>query len=913
MESSDEKREIVLKVGKEILTALTSIADGARSNLESRPFGLSIDGILNRSNTMVGVGNPERFAHAQNAGLREALRRLLLEPCIARIEVEWKKEARPPQTLYFARLSAAGLNDAVKGAHFVTSLDDLGHLAEHEAGETVTLDVRNRERTARILKRTVWSPREQSGGWDALVDDFESTPWGALHQLLKQDSLRQALKLLREGDVSAEDILGQILQQAADAQSDRQRNRRRTIDRIALRDRPILNKFQGAIFRLPLNKQVMLFGPPGSGKTTTLIRRLSQKRTLEALSDSDKALVTRAGVDLASTNSWAMFSPGELLKQYLGDAFNKQGVPDAGNVRTWAKERLDLARNVLNILRSANSGRFQLADIDLLADQSSAARSSLHDEFATFAGADLIRKFDGALTSLQGSDNERAKGIATRIRAALRRGDESGVDDMLAVVMQATELHEEVKRLGDLITAELRKINNLLLNQNKGLLQELASLPSPRSSEQDDDDEDDDDETSQVLASTGTSEARALNVLWSALRNWARSIAEGRRSLGGQSARVIELIGKRLPSDNVFVPIGKNIATRSWLRTLLQAPRSSVLGLPGAYSRFRRQMIREGRHYTSDEAVAEAASSSLISPDEVDIVLLAMLRNARRVVRNVDARRDGGVRYDWLETIRSRYLTQVFVDEATDLSAVQLACTIELAHPELRSWFACGDLRQRVTSSGIQSEAELDWLNHASGVQIDVRKIDIGYRQSRKLRQFSDALAELLDPGAQKTRSPSETEEADVWPLLAEGVSGTALGTWLADRIDEVEQSVGSLPSIAVFVDGDDLIDPLVNATRSALAERNISIVGCKEGRVVGDASEVRVFDIQHIKGLEFEAVFFIGVDGLAQRLKELFPRYLYVGVTRAATYLGVTCEGRLPAILEPLRPQFSDRVDWRS
>ncbi|WP_428841153.1 ATP-binding domain-containing protein [Bradyrhizobium pachyrhizi] len=75
----------------------------------------------------------------------------------------------------------------------------------------------------------------------------------------------------------------------------------------------------------------------------------------------------------------------------------------------------------------------------------------------------------------------------------------------------------------------------------------------------------------------------------------------------------------------------------------------------------------------------------------------------------------------------------------------------------------------------------------------------------------------------------------------------------------------------------------------------------------------MRVFDIQHIKGLEFEAVFFIGVDGLARRLKELFPRYLYVGVTRAATYLGVTCEGRLPAILEPLRPQFSDRVDWRS
>ena len=66
-----------------------------------------------------------------------------------------------------------------------------------------------------------------------------------------------------------------------------------------------------------------------------------------------------------------------------------------------------------------------------------------------------------------------------------------------------------------------------------------------------------------------------------------------------------------------------------------------------------------------------------------------------------------------------------------DLSAVQLACTIELAHPDLRSWFAAGDLRQRVTATGIRDEAEIEWLNRTTGVRIDIRKIDIGYRQSR--------------------------------------------------------------------------------------------------------------------------------------------------------------------------------------
>lgn len=54
--------------------------------------------------------------------------------------------------------------------------------------------------------------------------------------------------------------------------------------------------------------------------------------------------------------------------------------------------------------------------------------------------------------------------------------------------------------------------------------------------------------------------------------------------------------------------------------------------------------------------------------------------------------------------------------------------------------------------------------------------------------------------------------------------------------------------------------------------------------------SNVRVFDIQHIKGMEFEAVFFVSIDQLATLHPALFDKYLYVGITRAATYLDVTC-----------------------
>jgi superfamily I DNA and RNA helicase len=120
------------------------------------------------------------------------------------------------------------------------------------------------------------------------------------------------------------------------------------------------------------------------------------------------------------------------------------------------------------------------------------------------------------------------------------------------------------------------------------------------------------------------------------------------------------------------------------------------------------------------------------------------------------------------------------------------------------------------------------------------------------------------------------------------------------------------MPSIAVLVNDEEQVVPLAAALDVALTERSIRAVACTHGQTVGQDNDVRVFDIQHIKGLEFEAVFFIGVDDLATRLPDLFDKYLYVGTTRAATFLGVTTKGAdLPRSISPLAPLF--QRDWNS
>ncbi|MGQ9823217.1 MAG: hypothetical protein ACUVQK_15275 [Thermogutta sp.] len=710
-----------------------------------------------------------------------------------------------------------------------------------------------------IVKRSIFKPTSRNGMWDALVRIFETMPQGDVLGVLGHESLYQVLEDIKRGRVAEEDFLGLLEQQAAVLEFERSRVRRKVVDRIALRDQPILDKFQGEVSRLPLDRQVMLFGPPGSGKTTTLIKRLAQKRTPSVEEDEERLVTDYIRDNLFRIDGWAMFSPTELLKKYLGEAFNQEGVPDADNVRTWEKERQGLARNVFGILRSATSGRFQLdgATSGLLADPSSRGIANLHDDFSAYAETNLLNRFNEALDSLQESEDERINKAVSNLRLTLEDGRRFGILDVLKLLDETEALQSEVKRIGERVSNNIRKIFNGLLKANRSLLDKIVeALPAIKEQEVEETEEDV-DETTEIAPTPAIARWEASNLLKKALRVWARAIAEGRRSIGGQSGRVLDLVGNRLPPESEFVDVGASIVTRSQLRTLLQAPRTFVLGIPVLYGSFRRQSVRKGRHFVTGEATTTFLARNKLTPDEVDVVLLVMLRNARALLQFFDGRRLENVTpQDWLESIKSRYFMQVFVDEATDFSAVQLACMIELSNPRLRSWFACGDFRQRVTLNGIRNRAEIDWLNRITGVRIGIKEIEIGYRQSQRLPDLADALSALDEDGAVVTKPPRGSEEADVWPLLGERLSGDTLSEWLAERICEVERAIGRLPSIAVFVAGDDLIDPLVKDAQSILERLNIRIVGCKEGRVVGDGSEVRVFDVQHIKGLEFEAVF---------------------------------------------------------
>lgn len=190
-----------------------------------------------------------------------------------------------------------------------------------------------------------------------------------------------------------------------------------------------------------------------------------------------------------------------------------------------------------------------------------------------------------------------------------------------------------------------------------------------------------------------------------------------------------------------------------------------------------------------------------------------------------------------------------------------------------------------------------------------IRLMATTYRHSKQLNAFAGDLVRISG-GISRAILPRDVDAEGVSPALGTNLRTPGeIAAWLAQRIREVEQIAEVMPSIAVLVNSEAEVNMMAEVLNATLADQNIRAVACSNGQAIGQGTDVRVFDVQHIKGLEFEAVFFIGVDRFAEQNPKLFDKYLYVGATRAATYLGMTCEGGgLPPALVPLTDRFERR-----
>ena len=134
-----------------------------------------------------------------------------------------------------------------------------------------------------------------------------------------------------------------------------------------LRYNPILDPVQNQIKTSHLfdGTTIVIDGGPGTGKTTTMIQRLKYLTDEYAINEDAELEKKRYHLTTAQRNSlldairqnrdWVFFSPSELLKEYLADAMNKEGLTDTkSKVWNWKEFLKKVTRDYYRFIDPSN-------------------------------------------------------------------------------------------------------------------------------------------------------------------------------------------------------------------------------------------------------------------------------------------------------------------------------------------------------------------------------------------------------------------------------------------------------------------------------------------------------------------------------------------------------------------------------
>lgn len=205
---------------------------------------------------------------------------------------------------------------------------------------------------------------------------------------------------------------------------------------------------------------------------------------------------------------------------------------------------------------------------------------------------------------------------------------------------------------------------------------------------------------------------------------------------------------------------------------------------------------------------------------------------------------------------------------------------------------------QRTTTTGLRKWDELQSLIDrrvsTTGSYLHLKALETSYRQSKPILDVAAAIyRERQSKDAPYTAYNTDDAHAPR-PKYLLGKNHDEQIDYIAHYILDIHNDYDDIntPTIAVIVAEENLVEPVAESLQqqTVISDRGLSIIACTNGQVLGHDSQVRVFSAEHIKGLEFEAVIFMGVDQI-KRIHSVDYMYgsMYVGISRAAYHLLIT------------------------
>lgn len=668
-----------------------------------------------------------------------------------------------------------------------------------------------------------------------------------------------------------------------------------------LRYQPILDPIQEKIKRLfPYQKDLIIDGGPGTGKTTALIQRIKflTSYSIEEYLDP--------GVNLAKITdkkkSWIFFCPNELLSLYLRNSMVEEGLEATDErVKVWS----DYKKKLLRGYRLVNSDTkkpfliYNHSEDTLLFRNQRTAIDGISEDFEDF----IVKQFSDRLLKVLDIDiaGFEWEPQATEIREiALGKGE---IKSALALASLFSSVNRKFGDYSKSIGIDLKKKLDLIASRvqvitgrNEDSISQIKRLFAEWAAEAVSTDEDiDDAEAIENEDAPALSSTEFDSLLLSRARSCIRKIAlmetDKTTSLSKREKQLSELLNLDGHKDEIklITPFAVFNKYFSWI---CQGSAITILrSIPQNYKRFRRKAL-ESKTKIWDlnllEILVKKDENKRLHADEqafvisfINSMITALLKSHRKQLEDAN--------HPFVNSYFENARCVIGVDEATDFPLVDLIAMKSFSDKEISSITYSGDVMQSMTNNGIISWDGISGNN----AKVEVMTLETSYRQSPTLLDLASAIyfsSTGKHPSYKSflTRDPKEPK-----PIAFENDDETEKIQWIGSRILEIYTAYGqSIPSIAIFVPSEDQLELVARQLGSldSLADIGISVVPCRDGKVLGDRSTVRVFCVKVIKGLEFEAVFFHNMHECVEKYsEEMVARLMYVGISRATFYLGIT------------------------
>ena len=668
-------------------------------------------------------------------------------------------------------------------------------------------------------------------------------------------------------------------------------------------------------------KTVIINGGPGTGKSTTMIHRLAYLTDIYAINEDEKYQLSKYKLNTSQRRllreaiklhrDWMFFSPSQMLKEYLAGAMEKEGLTNTfQKVWNWK----DYCRHILQVNYALlgepeSKAPFKVCNLSgTLFFQD----SNIIEEFTNFYLAQF-RKIKSSLPQIDFGGTVYAwTSIAKNIE---KRFEDSETFDIYRFILLFNSLESIYSNDCKKLLRDKNIAINDLANEICGLINQDERIKSDIE-DYFDLTVDIDDAEIEYVENEELTEKPSMptfvgnnDKLFKEIQKWLKDYCHCKACENSRMYEVNQLVCEVLlpvlgsKFDTQIQRIGELMIFEQFAQYTRGVKTIMLNGIPVLYKKFRNYLNKskyEGCDLKLLRDIMLRKQGKELHHQEQSL-LLGFINN---LVKQIKKSTSANIKHVFFEAYDEVARPIIGIDEATDFSACDIYAIESLLTIELNSLTLCGDMMQRMTVYGIKSWSELNDIVR-DPVVVEMKT---SYRQSQKLLEvarqiYMDALGETPSYKAfmKSNRVP--------YPLVYIDENETYKIQWISKRISEVFRAYGEqLPSIAIFVNDKGYISRFIEIlqTTEFFLKNGVSVLDGSKGRVGVPEKYISVYPIDVVKGMEFDVVFFHNIDNSSEDM-EVLKRYIYVGVSRAAFFLGITMSEQNKEVSK----YFDEHKDW--